>query len=582
MNCVRALILLCFVITYSCSSRHQAPPGFKALTFSLPDDVKSLDPAIAYDSVAMDVIPLALESLYQYSYVKTPLELEPLLAEGMPIISEGGRAVTVHLKKGVRWQDGDFFPAGKGRELVAADFIYAWKRLALPELQSPSTWIFDGKVAGWDNWRRGLPASFDAPVKGMEAPDAHTLRFHLVKPYPQLTHILAMAYTAPLPHEVFDKYGLFALNTRLVGTGPFQFRDYVRGSQIVLGRNESFREEPYPVTGDASAMAAGLLRANGFKLPLVEQVTFRIFKEDQPRWLSFLKGQLDVSGIPKDNFSSVVEGGEERPEMAAKGIQFLKMEQASTYVFFFNMKDPSVGKNLNLRKAIALAFDPAAFIEKFRNGRGVVANSLVPRVVSGHPTRAFPFAFDPARAKELLAKAGFPGGKGLPAIHLDVKGTSTNFREQAEFVKEQLGKVGIPVEVVLNTMPGYLEKERNGNLQFTFGVWDSDYPDAENFLALLYSRNAAPGPNIASYANPAFDRLYEKVAAMKPGPNRTRLVEQAEDLANRDVPMVPLFYPLAFSVGQGWVQHFRPNIQVINHMKYFDVDLAKKKALLDR
>ena len=588
MNCGRALILLCFALAYSCTSGKHPELGLKTLTFSLPDDVKSLDPALAYDSVAMDVIPLALESLYQYSYVKTPLVLEPLLAEGMPVASDGGKTITVRLKKGTLWQDGDFFPGGKGRALTAQDFVFAWKRLALPELQSPSTWIFDGKIAGWDEWRRDLAAASDkaaafaAGVKGFEAVDDHTLRLRLVKPYPQLTHILAMAYAAPLPHEVFDKYGTFALNTRLVGTGPFRFREYVRGSRIVLERNETFREEPYPAEGDAAARAAGLLGSTGFKLPLVELVTFRIFKEDQPRWLSFTKGQLDVSGIPKDNFSSVVEGGEERPEMAAKGIQFLKMEQASTYLFFFNLKDPLLGKNANLRKAISLAFSPAAFIDKFRNGRGVVANSLVPRVVNGHPTRAYPYAYDPGKARDFLAKAGYPGGKGLATLRLDVKGTATNFREQAEFVKEQLGQVGIPVEVVLNTMPGYLEKERNGNLQFTLGVWDSDYPDAENFLALLYSRNAAPGPNLSSYANPVFDRLYEKVAAMKEGPERSRLVEQAEDLAFRDLPVAPLFYPLAFSVGQGWVEHFRPNIQVINHMKYFDVNLSRKKALLEK
>lgn len=583
----RSLCSLCFVFLAGCSPGSHPELDRKTLTFSLPDDVKSLDPALVYDSTAMDVIPLTLESLYQYSYVKTPLELEPLLAAALPEVSDGGKTVTVHLKPGTLWQDGDFFPGGKGRALTASDFIYAWKRLALPELQSPSTWIFDGKVAGWDEWRRTLnnakdkAAAFAAPLTGFDSPDALTLRLHLVKPYPQLTHILAMAYTVPLPHEVFDKYGLFALNTRLVGTGPFRFRDYVRGSQIVLTRNETFRDEPYPTVGDEAARAAGLLGLNGFKLPLVEEVTFRIFKEDQPRWLSFAKGLLDVSGIPKDNFSSVVEGGEERPEMAAKGIQFLKMEQASTYVFFFNLKDPLLGKNANLRKAVSLAFNPEAFIAKFRNGRGVVANSLVPRVVPGHPARAFAYAYDPLKAREFLARAGYPGGKGLPSLRIDVKGASTNLREQAEFVKEQLGRVGIPVEVVLNTMPGYLEKERNGNLQFTLGVWDSDYPDAENFLALLYSKNVAPGPNISNYANPAFDRLYEKVAAMAPGPERSRLVEQAEDLAAQELPIAPLFYPLAFSVGHGWVRNFRPNIQIINHMKYFDVDLARKKTLLE-
>ena len=98
-------------------------------------------------------------------------------------------------------------------------------------------------------------------------------------------------------------------------------------------------------------------------------------------------------------------------------------------------------------------------------------------------------------------------------------------------------------------------------------------------MALLYSKNISPGPNIANYRNPEFDRLYEKIAILKPSLERDRLIEKAEDLVFRDLPMAPLFYPLAFSVGHGWVKNFRPNIQVINHMKYFNVDLEKKAKL---
>jgi oligopeptide transport system substrate-binding protein len=573
------LVTLCY-LNVACTRSAKLELARKTLTFSIPDDVKSMDPAVSYDSEAMDVIPLAVESLYQYNYVRAPLELEPLLADGPPEISDGGRTYTVHLKKGVLWQDGDFFPNGKGRELVAEDFLYAWKRLAIPELESPSTWIFDGKVEGWDAYKKALFAKQAAPgIKGFAAPDAHTIRVHLLKPYPQFAHILAMAYTAPLPHEVFEKYGTFALNERIVGTGPYRFREYQRANRVVLEKNPTYHGEAYPSNCDAAAQAAQLCGDAGKPLPFADEVTFQIFKEDQPRWLSFQKGLLDVSGIPKDNFSSVVENGEERSEQKAKGIQFLKMEQASTYFLFFNMKDPVIGKSAALRQAISMAFDRDAFVERFRNGRGIRASSLVPRMLPGHVERANPYDFNLEKAKAALAAAGYPSGRGLPTLHLDLKGTATNFRQQGEFVADALAKIGVHVEVVPNTMPGYLEKERNGNLQFTLGVWDSDYPDAENFLALLYSKNVSPGPNITSYSNAAFDKLYERIALMPVGAERAKLIEQAEDIAYKELPMAPLFYPLAYSVGHGWVKNFRPNIQVINHMKYFNVDLAKKAEL---
>jgi oligopeptide transport system substrate-binding protein len=337
----------------------------------------------------------------------------------------------------------------------------------------------------------------------------------------------------------------------------------VRGSRITLRKNTSYQTQ------------------TAYALPFVERIQFRIFKEDQPRWLEFTRGNLDVSGIPKDNFSSMVDKGELRGEQAKKGIQFLKLEQASLYFLLFNMKDPILGKSAHLRKAISHSFDREAFIEKFRNGRGVKATSLVPRTVPEHTARpANPYDFDLEKAKSELALAGYPEGKGLPPLKLDLRGTSTNNRLQGEFVKEALARIGVAVEVELNSLPGFLEKERNGNLQFTLTLWDSDYPDAENFLALLYGQNVSPGPNVANYRNPEFDRLYEKIALMEPSPARAKLIREAEDLVYRDLPLAPLFYPLAFSVGHGWVENFRPNIQITNHMKYFDVNLEKQKALV--
>lgn len=533
--------------------------------------MKTLDPATAYDTVAMDVIPLVLESLYQFHYDRQPLRLEPLLAAGMPEISKDRLTYTIRLKRDVRWHDGDYFPEGKGRPLVAADFLHAWKRLANPELQSPGAWIWAGKVKGWDEFAKNVAqatdkkAALERPLEGLTAPDPHTLRIRLLKPYPQLTQILTMAYASPLPPELFARHGPFAMNERLPGTGPYKFHEYVRASKLTLLKNEGYR---------GTAYGLGVI-------PFVEELTFRIFKEDQPRWLEFTRGNLDVSGIPKDNFASTVHKGELRPEMAEKGIQFLKLEQASLYFLLFNMKDPVLGKSADLRKAISMAFDRAAFIETFRNGRGVNAVSLVPRTVEGHVAKAkFPYDYDLEAAKKLLAKAGYGQGKGLPVIRLDTRGNSTNNKLQAEFLREALAKLGIQVEVALNSFPGYLEKERNGNLQLVQGVWDSDYPDAENFLALLYSKNVSPGPNVSGYSNPAFDRLYERIAVMENGPERFRLIAKAEELAFRDLPLAPLFYPLAYSVGHGWVKNFRPNIQITNHMKYFDVDLELQKKLL--
>jgi oligopeptide transport system substrate-binding protein len=569
----------------ACTSGNKANDTSRTMQLAIGDDVKSLDPALAYDSVSLTVMPLAMESLFQYKYLKRPLELEPLLAESMPVVSKDGKKVTIKVKKGVRFQDDPAFPEGKGRELTAHDFIYAWKRMLLPKIQSPGTWIFDGKVLGWDDYRKKLVEAKDNPeaalqeeVIGLKAIDSHTIEFQLLRPYPQLVHVLAMGFGAPVAKEVAQKYGHDGLNQRMVGTGPFMLKDFVKGSKIVVVKNPNFRGETYPSEGDAEAQGAGLLQAAGKSLPFVDGIHFSIIKEDQPAWLQFQKGNLDASGIPKDNFSGAIASGQLKPEFVEKGIQLLRSEEAVIWYLNFNMKDKVVGgKNADLRRAISMALNREEFIEKFLNGRGVKATSMVPRVIAGHTGRdQLVNDFNVEKAKELLEKAGYPGGKGLPVIKYDLRGPSTTARQQGEYFKKSLEAIGVNIEVVSNTFPAYLEKEKNGNLQFFMGGWSADFPDAENFMFLLHSKNVAPGPNSSNYVNPAYDKLYERIAAMAPSPERDRLIKQAEEIVFNDGIWSMLFYPVRYSLYHSWLKNYRPNAQILNDVKYWDVDVAQR------
>jgi ABC-type oligopeptide transport system substrate-binding subunit len=317
---------------FSCS-RH-GKETTKTLNFVLRDDVKSLDPAVCYDTVSYAVMPLAMESLFEYSYLKRPLELEPLLADGMPLVSKDRKTYTIKLKKGVLWQDDAAFPGGKGRELKAGDFIYAWKRMLLPELQSPGTWIFEGKVVGWDAYRRRLVENKDKraeilqeEVEGVKALDDHTIQFRLTQPYPQLLNVLAMGFGAPVAKEVTDKYGQEGLVHRMVGTGPYRLVRYVSNSEVVLEKNPTYHGQKYPSEGDEDAKATGLLADAGKDLPLVDHIHFQIIKENQPIWLQFMKGNIDAPpSIPKDNFDVAISHGDLRPELKSLGMGFRKEE----------------------------------------------------------------------------------------------------------------------------------------------------------------------------------------------------------------------------------------------------------------
>jgi len=588
MHRIQIWFFLAVVTAFGFSCTRSSDDSVKAINLILRDDVKSLDPALCYDTVSNTVMPLAMEGLFEYHYLKRPLELQPLLAESMPEISKDRLQYTIKIKQGVLWQDDPAFPEGKGRELKAADFVYAWKRMLLPELQSPGTWIFDGKVVGWDNYRRKLIENKDKradilmeEVEGMRALDDYTIQIKLTQPYPQLLNVLAMGFGAPVAKEVTDKYGQDGLNHRMVGTGAYRLIRYVAGSRVELEKNPTFRGAVYPSEGDADAKNTGLLEYAGRALPIVERVNFQIIKEDQPGWLQFMKGNVDAAPIPKDNFDAAITNGALKPELTQKGIGLRKSEESVIWYLNFNMKDKIVGgKNADLRRAISMAINREEYIEKFLNGRGVKATGMVPRVIAGHTGRdKLVNDYDVEGAKALLAKAGYPGGKGLPTLTYDLRGSSTTAKQQAEFFQNSLAAIGVKIDIVVNTFPAYLEKEKNGNLQFFMGGWSADFPDAENFMFLLYSKNAAPGPNASNYMNPAYDRLYERLAAMLPSAERLSLVRQAEEIVFNDGVWSMLFYPVLYSMHHGWLKNYRPDSQIFGEIKYYDIDLEQKKKL---
>ncbi len=172
----------------------------------LRENPRSLDPILSADAVATEAMGSVYETLLQYHYFKRPYTVVPLLAEKMPEYSKDGLTVTVQIKKNIHFQDDPCFPNGKGRELVAQDFIYGFNRLLDPKNMSEGAWIFENKVS-----------SFLAPTP-------YTLVFKLKKKYPQLNNVLTMVYTAPMAHEAIEKYGLEIIN-HPVGTGAFIVKD---------------------------------------------------------------------------------------------------------------------------------------------------------------------------------------------------------------------------------------------------------------------------------------------------------------------------------------------------------------------
>lgn len=556
--------------------------GENTLNMVVSANIKGLDPAQASDTYSNLVVSQVFEGLLHYNYLKRPLQLEPLIAAEMPKVSKDGLTHTFKIRPGLRFEDNVVFPDGKGREITAEDFIFSWRRIADPEIQSEGFWIFDGKIKGLNEWREKLAkkeADYKTPIEGLQAPDAHTLVIKLTKPYYQLHYVLAMSYASVVPKEAVEKYGKEFLN-HPVGSGPFKFESWTRNSQVVLVRNTNWSTQNYPSEGEEADKTNGNLADAGQKIPFVDKVIIQEITEDQPRWLNFMKGNLDIVSIPKDNFDSAVQNDKVSDELAKKGIKLMISREPDLTYTAFNMLDPVVGKNENLRKAIAHAMDVETLIQKFYNGRAIAAQSPIPPDVDGydpqfkHPNQGY----DLSKAKEFLAKAGFPEGKGLAPIEYSTTNSSTA-RQMAEFFKQNMEAIKIPVNIVTSSWPQFTTKIREKKAQIWGIAWLADYPDAENFFQLLYGPNVSPGPNNANYKSKSYDELYEKASRLPPGPARTKIYHQMRDLVVKDMPWIVDAHRLGYLTHHGWVKNLKYHSIVNDYFKYLKVDTKSRAEL---
>lgn len=545
------------------------------INISIPGDISTLDPANCFDTVCYVPLFQIYETLYEIEYLKRPYNLRPLLAEGFPSISRDRLKYTFKIKKGIKYHDSEVLP--KGREVKAQDFVNQIKRLAFQGTRSQGFWLVDGKIKGINEWRDKVgtdqEAFFKEPVSGVSAPDDHTLVIDLVRPYPQLLWAMALGFTSPIPEEAI-KASKNDLRQTFVGTGPYILTSYNPTQGVSLKKNENYTSSVFPSQGDRFANENGLLKDAGAKLPFVKEVKITVIKETQTEWLNFMSKKIDMVNLMKDQYPlALKEDGSLKPEITKDNIQ---LQASPTLIYWwiqFNMQDPIVGKNLNLRKAIAHGVDIDKYIRLFTYNIAQKANSIYPPGIAGYsPSADLPYKYDLKLAKEYLKKAGYPDGKGLPRLTYDVRGADTRKRQMGEFVKQELRNLGIEVDVRLNTFPAFLEKSRRGELQFWQGGWVLDYPDAENVLQLLVSTNKPPGPNYSQFSDKEFDKMFEELRELEDGDRKFALMKKMEDIVNRELPWSMQYYSRNYILYHDYLKNFRYSDIVYNNLKYLKIE----------
>jgi ABC-type transport system substrate-binding protein len=514
--------LLLLTACYSDQKRQQ-----NIFHYNEQSGIASIDPSFAKNQSIMWAVHQMYNTLVE---VDSGLHIVPSLATRWHI-SGDKTTYTFFLRPDVYFHDDPCFPGGKGRRMTAHDVVYSLNRITDKTTASPGAWIFNGRVDS---------------VGGFQALNDTTIQVKLIRPFNPILGILSMQYCSVVPREAVEKYGN-DFRRHAVGTGPFQFVAWEEGQALILKKNPRYFEKD----------------ARGVRLPYLDGVKVSFYDSKATEFLLFRQGKLEFINDIDASFKDEVltKRGTLRKEWEGK-VQlhthpYLNIEYLGILVDSTNpLVQQSPTRLRQVRQAINYGFDREKLVLYLRNSLGIPAQSgFVPAgLPSFDSAEVKGYRYDPPKARRLLAEAGF-SGKDLPEIKLL---TIPIYADIASYIARQLEELGFRVQVEGIQKSLLLEMTSSSRALFFRGSWIADYPDAENYLSVFYSKNPAP-PNYTRYNNPQFDALLEKALAETNDSLRYRLYRQADQLVMQDAPVVPLWYDKVIHLVQPWVHDFHPN-----------------------
>ncbi|MBC7731015.1 MAG: bicyclomycin resistance protein [Bacteriovorax sp.] len=575
-------------------------PGTNILHIPFVAAETGFDPAQIGDLYSSTVTAHIFEALYRYDPLAVPVKVRPLTAAALPEVSSDFRVWTIALQPGIFFATDPAF-RGVPRELVAQDYVYAIKRYFDPANRSPGySGLNNEGIVGLAALRgRALrdkrPFDYDTEVEGLRALSRYILQIRLQAPRPRLLWTLCnSAGLGAVAREVVEHYG-DTITAHPVGTGPYRLKTWRRSSRIVLERNPDYRDVRYdaePAADDVQGQA-WLARFKGRRLPFNDGVEISVLEESQPRWLSFLNGQVDVIRVPDEFANFAAPAGTLAPNLVKRGITSHKYVNADYTMSWFNMEDPVVGgytpEKVALRRAISLAYDIGREIRLVRRGQAVAAQQAMPPGTFGHDPR-FKSAgsdHDPARAKALLDTFGYidrdgdgwrelPDGRPL-VLHMATQASLIE-RQFDENWQKSLAAVGLRVRFNTAQWPENLKAARAGKLQMWALGSTAGSPDGQTALDYMYGPSAGDS-NLARFKLPAFDAIYRRLLLLPDGPERAALFTEASKLLVAYAPYKTHVHRVYTNLSQPWITGYRQTLFRNEIWQYIEVDALMRERL---
>jgi ABC-type transport system substrate-binding protein len=528
--------------------------NFKIFKYNEAEALTSLDPAFARTQANIWACTHIYNGLVE---LNKDMKVKPALCESWHI-SPDGKTYSFKLKKGIKFSDDAIFPGSKGREFDAYDVYFSFKRIIDSTTASTGAWIFNDKLL-LDNKGKIADTSF-------KVVDKYTFKIYLQKSYPPFLQLLAMPYAYIIAKESVLKYGK-EYRMHPVGTGPFCLKSWEEGNALLLNKNTNYWKKD----------------AAGNSLPYLDIIHISFINDRNIAFYSFLQKKIDfVSGLDENSRDMVFNyDGTIKKKFSEKysvqQLTYLNTEYLGFHLDKENYSDKSSPiLDRKIRMALNYAVDKQKMVKFLLNNVGIAGTQgfVPPFLLTGAKSKVHGYEYNLNKALQLLKEAGFPQGNNLPTITLSTIARFP-YKEMAEFMQREWSKVGIKVKIEINTVPNHTEMMSNGKLSFFRASWLGDYPDAENYLTLFYSKNFSPkGPNRTHFKNKAFDILYEKSLNEQNDMKRTEIYAQMDQIIMNEAPIIVLFYDQVVRMTQKYIVGLEAN--AMNALVLERVDIMKQ------
>lgn len=482
------LALVCAAWASSGCRDREAAASVPTIRMPLDTEPPSLDPQLAQDVTSFHMVTNLFEGLTKL----TPDGgTSPAVARSWET-REDGRVYLFHLDPAARWSD--------GKPVTAQDFVYAWRRLVDPNVAAEYAYILYDLENAKDVNAGKLPLE----ALGVRALDAETFEVRLTHPLVTIPAIASMMNTFPVREDVVRAHGdRWTAPGHLVGNGAYVLESWHHDYRLVLAANRYYRAGPPPVP----RVEAFVVATKSTGLNLVET------------------GKLDWIALT----------GQDLP--AYKNDPRLKSKPQFYGVYYgFNVSKKPFD-DARVRQALSLAIDRSELPRVLRGGQVPSTSWIPPGLVGYEPTIGL--GFDPARARELLAAAGFPGGKGFPRADVSYN-EDPDYRAVSENLAAQWRRnLGIEVTIDSQEWKVYLRALATDPPAIWRLGWQADFADPDNFMSQFTSDS---GNNWTRWKSPRFDELVSRAAAEPDVAKRRVLYDEAQRiLTEQEVPVICLY-----------------------------------------